>query len=90
MSDKQDPKQSFRRFRIARKVEEPKPKEPSPEPYSQKVLREAELDDADRGTPEMDRAVSRGCMGCLRVTILIFLIIAASVIATMCMRNPNG
>ncbi|HWI65516.1 MAG TPA: hypothetical protein VNT75_27105 [Symbiobacteriaceae bacterium] len=87
MSDKQDEKQSFKRFRITRKVKPEKPPEPAPEPYSQKVLREVATDDADKGTPEMDRAVSRGCMGCLRVTLLFFLIIGASIITTWCIRR---
>lgn len=87
MSDKQDPTQRFRRFRITRTVKEERPPEPAPEPYSQKVLREVATDDADKGSPEMDRAVSRGCMGCLRVTLLFFIIIGASIVTTWCIRR---
>lgn len=88
MSDK-----GFRRFRIARKVkdapEAPPPPQKDPEPYSQQVMREAETDTTDKGTPEMDRAVSKGCMGCLRVTILFFLIMLASIVATWFIRRQG-
>lgn len=84
MSDKPDREQGFRRFRISRKV-----KEQVPETYAQQALREATTDDADKGTPEMDRAVSKGCMGCLRVTLLIFMIMLASIIATWFIRRPG-
>jgi hypothetical protein len=78
--DGKKPKQTFRRFRIARKVKEP-------EYYSEQVMREVEQDTADHGTPAMDREVSKGCMGCLRVTLLFFLIILASIIATWFIRK---
>lgn len=91
MSDK-----GFRRFRIARKVKDapaapssPPQQQKEPEPYSQQVMREAETDTADKGTPEMDRAVSKGCMGCLRVTILFFLIMLASIVATWFIRRQG-
>lgn len=90
MSDK-----GFRRFRIARKVKDAPEAPPTqqqqkdPEPYSQQVMREAEADTADKGTPEMDRAVSKGCMGCLRVTILFFLIMLASIVATWFIRRQG-
>lgn len=78
MSDNKD---GFKRFRIARKVREP-------EPYSKQVLNEVDRDEADKGTPEMSRGVSKGCMGCLRVTLLFFLIMLASIITTWCIRRP--
>lgn len=88
MSDK-----GFRRFRIARKVKDtppaPPPQQKDPEPYSQQVMREAETDTAEKGTPEMDRAVSKGCMGCLRVTILFFIIMLASIVATWFIRRQG-
>ena len=87
------PDKGFRRFRIARKVkdtpEAPPTQQKEPEPYSQQVMREAEADTADKGTPEMDRAVSKGCMGCLRVTILFFLIMLASIVATWFIRRQG-
>jgi hypothetical protein len=78
--DGKKPQQHFRRFRIARKVKDP-------EYYSEQVMREVEHDTADRGTPAMDREVAQGCMGCLRVTLLFFLIILASIIATWFIRK---
>lgn len=83
MSDNgKKPEQQFRRFRIGRKV-----KEQTPEYYSQQVMREVETDTADRGTPEMDREVRKGCTGCLRVTLLFFLIMLASIVATWFIRR---
>lgn len=58
-----------RRFRLIRKVKTEQP--PA-----------VEADDADPGTPEMDRSVRQGCTGCVRVTGLIFVIMAASIIGT--------
>lgn len=82
--EEKKPQPEFRRFRIGRKV---KPKEV--ETYAQQAIREAETDDADKGTPEMDRAVSRGCVGCLRVALLFFAIILASIIATWFIRRQG-
>jgi hypothetical protein len=91
MSDK-----GFRRFRIARKVKDAPATPPAPpatpkdpETYAQKVMREVETDTADKGSPEMDRAVSKGCMGCLRVTVLFFLIMLASIVATWFIRRQG-
>ncbi|HYF91769.1 MAG TPA: hypothetical protein VD969_05955 [Symbiobacteriaceae bacterium] len=81
MSDDQRPS---RRFRITRKV-----KKPDPEPYAQQVMREVETEDVRRSTPEMDRAVSKGCMGCLRVSLLFVIIMLASIIATWCIRRQG-
>ncbi|MDF2629355.1 MAG: hypothetical protein K0R39_3186 [Symbiobacteriaceae bacterium] len=52
-------------------------------------MREVETDTADKGSPEMDRAVSKGCMGCLRVTVLFFLIMLASIVATWFIRRQG-
>jgi|GEM_PF-3543381 len=66
-----------KRFRITRRVK------PEPvRPYSEQVLSEVDQDDADKGTPAMNREVTRGCSGCLNVTLLIFLIMIASIVAT--------
>ncbi|HYG56526.1 MAG TPA: hypothetical protein VD902_00460 [Symbiobacteriaceae bacterium] len=74
--------QKGKRFHIGRRVK-PKP----PEPYSQQVMREVETDTADRGTPEMDREVRKGCTGCVRVMALFFLIMIASIVATCAIRR---
>lgn len=72
-----------RRFRLTRKVKT----EPvlTREEKEMKAL-EAE-EDADRGTPEMDRELRKGCTGCLRVTTLFFVIMIASIIATCAIKR---
>jgi len=85
MSDQEQPsdtEQRGRRFRIGRKV-----KPQVPETYATQAMREAETEDADRGTPEMDRSLRQGCTGCLRVTILFFIIMIASIVATCAIRR---
>lgn len=79
-------KKPFRRFRIARKVKET---DKVPETYAEQAMREVETDPADKGTPEMDREVSKGCMGCLRVTLFFFLLILASIVATWFIRRQG-
>jgi hypothetical protein len=65
--------QNGRRFRITRRVPSP----PPPPPVELEVE-----DDADRGTPEMDRALRHGCSGCLKVSFLFLIIITASILTT--------
>lgn len=67
-----------RRFRLSRKVNTP----PTVETEAEKAMREVDQDDADKGSPEMNAAVNRGCSGCLNVTFFFFLIMIASIIAT--------
>lgn len=88
MSDGKGPeKPAARKFTLARRVKE-KPPEP-PRPYSEQVLNEVEQDTAEKGTPEMQRAVNHGCSGCLKVTLLFFLIMAASILATCVIRRTG-
>lgn len=46
-----------------------------------------ELDDADRGTPEMDQSLRQGCSGCFNVTLLVFVIMVASVLGTCALQR---
>lgn len=88
MSDEQDPKKPApRKFSLARRVKE-KPPEP-PQPYSQQVLKEVEQDEADKGTPEMQRAVNQGCSGCWKVMLLFFLIMFTSILGTCVIRRAG-
>ncbi len=66
-----------RRFRLTRKVKS----EPTTT-REEREMKALEEDDADPGTPEQDRALRQGCTGCLKVTGLFFLIMAASIFAT--------
>ncbi|HEY3366622.1 MAG TPA: hypothetical protein VGK74_16325 [Symbiobacteriaceae bacterium] len=75
-----DPK--ARRFRVGRRV-----KNPPAEPYADQMLREVAQDDADRGTPEMNRGVTQGCSGCAKVALLFFAILAASLVANCAIRR---
>jgi hypothetical protein len=88
MSDEQDSKQEkeprVRKFQIARRV-----KEKMPETHAEQALREAETDDADKGTPEMDLGVRHGCNGCLKVTLLFFVIMFASILVTCALRRQG-
>jgi hypothetical protein len=78
MSEQQEPQRPrSRRFRVVRRVPTN-----SPTPYADEVRKQVEQEDADRGTPEMNRSVNEGCMGCLRVTLLFLLIMIASIVAT--------
>lgn len=72
-----------RRFRVVRKVK-PDPVETDRE----KALREfAEEDDADRGTPEMDRATRKGCTGCLYVSGLIVALFFLTILGNCARGN---
>lgn len=88
MSDEKEtnqPQDKARRFRIVRKV-----KTEIPETYAQQAVREAQQeDDADRGSPEMNREVNKGCMGCLRLVALFLLIMIASIVATWCITRKG-
>ncbi len=76
--------QAPRRFRFARRV-----KESLPETREAREMRQLEhpQDDADRGTPEQDRSLRQGCGGCLNVTLLLFVIMVASIIGTCAIRK---
>lgn len=85
---KDDNKDRFRRFRVARKVKQ----QPADiETYAQQEIKaaESEQDETLRGTPEMERAVGKGCMGCVNITLLMFLIMLASIIATWFIRRKG-
>ena len=89
MSDDKEPQQEqtpkHRKFTISRRV-----KEKVPETYAQQAVREVEQqDNADRGTPEMERGVQQGCSGCFKVTMLFFLIMIASILATCALRRQG-
>ena len=85
MADEKEPPkepEESRRFRLSRKVKS--------EPVltrEEKEMKALEEDDADRGTPAMDRELRKGCTGCLRVTTLFFVIMIASIIATCSIRQ---
>lgn len=79
-----------RRFRLARKV---KPQEvtkgPTVESRAEKEMRQlAEMgEDADRGTPEEDASLRAGCTSMVRVVMLFFVVMFASIIATWCIKR---
>lgn len=78
-----------RRFRLSRKVksqEPPKAQPPAFESREEKEMRELATlgDDADRGTPEMDAEVRKGCMSFVRLVGFFFVVMFASIIATWC------
>jgi hypothetical protein len=95
MTDEQRPRNDKkpRRFRLIRKVEPVQPKPAGENPDTEVKSRlERELeepDDADKGTPEMDRAVREGCNGCVKVMLLFLLIMVASIVTT-CAINRKG
>lgn len=94
MTDEKEPTldEKGRRFRLARKV---KPREPQPpkapaiESREEREMRDlANMgDDADRGTPEQDAALRRGCTSFVRVVILFFVVMFGSILATMCIKR---
>lgn len=79
-----------RRFRLTRKVkpQEP-PKAQDMESREHKEMRAlAEMgDDADRGTPEQDAALRAGCSSMVRVVMLFFLVMFASIVATFFIKR---
>jgi hypothetical protein len=87
MSDEQHPQDSQKpqRFRLARKVKKAK----DPETYADQVMRELPQDQADAGTPGMKFEVGQGCMGCFWVTLLVFVIMLASIVATWFIRKQG-
>lgn len=80
MSDEKDSPQQGehrRRFRLVRKVASP-----PPETREEQELKALAEDDALRGSPEQLAELNRGCSGCWKVTLLILVIMMASVIGT--------
>lgn len=81
----EDDNEKSRRFRIARKV-----KEAPIKTDAERAMEELEQeDDADRGTVQMNREVNRGCGSCLNVTLLLFVIMIASILGTCYMRKTG-
>ncbi len=77
--------QKARRFRIARRVKTKQEK--LEKTWSERELEALEEDDADRGTPEMNAYVNQGCAGCYKVTLLMLVIMIASIIGTCIIRR---
>jgi hypothetical protein len=87
-NERPNPDEKGRRFRITRKVKEPV----IPESEGSKAMREAEQEEeALRGSREFQQFTTRGCKGCLNLTLLIFVIMLASIIGTCAFKNnPPG
>jgi hypothetical protein len=82
-NERPEQESKWRRFRVGRKVK-PNPVETDHE----KALRELEEeDDADRGTPEMDRSVRKGCTGCLYVSGLIVALFFLTILGNCARGN---
>lgn len=81
-----------RRFRLTRKVKTEEPPKAAANPAESREEREmrelAEMgDDADRGTPEEDASLRRGCMSMVRVVMFFFVVMFGSIIATWCFKR---
>lgn len=68
-----------RRYRLVRRVETREERE----------MRELAAlgDEADRGTPEQDAALGRGCLSFVRVMVLFFAVMFGSILVTWVLNN---
>jgi hypothetical protein len=88
MSDDQDqnqPAEKARRFRLGRKVKTP-PAAPDTQAERDLIAVEQE-EEALKGSPEFEAFTRRGCGGCVNLTVLIFVIMVASIIGTCVIRR---
>lgn len=83
--ERKEPADQARRFRLGRKVK-PAPIE-TREEREMRELQQVEEEEALRGSPEFERFTRKGCGGCLNITVLIFVIMIASIIGTCAARR---
>jgi hypothetical protein len=83
--NRNEPEAKGRRFRLGRKVKTPPA---TPDTQAERDLKEVEPEEeALRGSPEFEAFTRRGCGGCVNLTVLIFVIMMASIIGTCVIRR---